>query len=442
MPTTRSLICSDHFVGNIRSKDPQSPSYIPSIFPKMYNKPKPNTDQQINRYNRSRNRSELRNSKAMNDSTINTLDVDITDINVDQHSNLNTKCDVSTQVSLNISGNDNFIFECIQNKNNVNTQVSVPKSFDNNFSKPCLLDKMCGPDSNEISYLSRESFKGFESITNEKRLISLTGTSFCIFNLLLSFLKPTLNINSVKKENRLLIFLIKIKLGISYSAISVLFGIDPSTVSRIFTECLNFLSSKTKDFIFWPDKYSVKQCLPEAFKINYPDCRCIIDCTEVKVEQPNTVEQRVYLYSRYKSNYTIKFLVAINPNGMICFVSKCYGGRSSDSYITNDSGFLKKLEPGDQVLADKGFPGIQTEIENSNSILIMPPILHNGRFSETEILETFSIASVRIHIERVFARMKMYGILNKLKINLLPHVDDIVHICCVLTNLQSPIIKS
>jgi len=166
----------------------------------MYNKPKPNTDQQINRYNRSRNRSELRNSKAMNDSTINTLDVHITDINVDQHSNLNTKCDVSTQVSLNISGNDNFIFECIQNKNKVNTQVSVPKSFDNNFSKPCLLDKMCGPDSNEISYLSRESFKGFESITNEKRLISLTGTSFCVFNLLLSFLKPTLNINSVKKR--------------------------------------------------------------------------------------------------------------------------------------------------------------------------------------------------------------------------------------------------
>jgi len=62
----------------------------------------------------------------------------------------------------------------------------------------------------------------------------------------------------------------------------------------------------------------------------------------------------------------------------------------------------------------------------------MPPILHNGRFSETEILETYSIASVRIHIERVFARMKMYGI----------HVDDIAHICCVLTNLQLPIIKS
>lgn len=216
----------------------------------MYNKPKPNTDQQINRYNRTINRSELRNSKVMNDSTIKTLDVDITDIHLDPHFNLYTKRDVSTQVNLNISSSDNFVFECLQNKNNVNTQVSVPKSFDNIFSKPCLLDKIYGPDSNEILYLSPESFKGFESIKNEKRLVSLTGTSFCVFNLLLSFLKPTLNINSVKKENRLLIFLIKIKLGISYSAISVLFGIDPSTVSRIFTECLNFLSLKTKDFIF------------------------------------------------------------------------------------------------------------------------------------------------------------------------------------------------
>jgi len=46
----------------------------------------------------------------------------------------------------------------------------------------------------------------------------------------------------------------------------------------------------------------------------------------------------------------------------------------------------------------------------------MPSVLHNGRFTEKEILETYSVASVRIHIERVFVRLKTYGILNKLKI--------------------------
>lgn len=71
----------------------------------------------------------------------------------------------------------------------------------------------------------------------------------------------------------------------------------------------------------------------------------------------------------------------------------------------------------------------------------MPPICHNGRFTEEEVLQTYSIASVRIHIERIFARLKTYGVLNKIKINILPHIDDILHICFVLTNLQSPIIK-
>lgn len=92
-------------------------------------------------------------------------------------------------------------------------------------------------------------------------------------------------------------------------------------------------------------------------------------------------------------------------------------------------------------MADKGFPGIKVSCENKNSILIMPPFLHNGRFSENEVVGTYNIASVRIHIERVFAKLKTLGILKKITIDLLPHVDDIMHICCVLINLQNPIIK-
>lgn len=250
---------------------------------------------------------------------------------------------------------------------------------------------------------------------------------------------PNVNRLVVSNENALLIFLMKLKLGLTYSSLAVFFGVHRTTISRIFTDTLLTLSVKTKNLIFWPNKRTISVLLPEAFKKNYPNCRCIIDCTELKVEQPNTVEQRVYMYSRYKGSYTVKFLVAITPNGMISFVSKCYGGRSSDSFITNDSGFLALLESGDEVLADKGFPGIKTTDENV--VIVMPPFLHNGRFSEDEILETYNIASVRIHIERLFARLKTFGILNKLTIDYLPFIDNIVHMCCVLTNMQAPIIK-
>lgn len=79
---------------------------------------------------------------------------------------------------------------------------------------------------------------------------------------------------------------------------------------------------------------------------------------------------------------------------MVSFLSKSYGGRSSDSFITNNSGFLEKLEYGDQVLADKGFPSIKTGVNNQNIILVMPPMLHNGRLTEEEVLNTYNVASV------------------------------------------------
>lgn len=233
----------------------------------------------------------------------------------------------------------------------------------------------------------------------------------------------------------------KIKLGLTYSALSVLFKIHRTTAQRIFIDILIIIYEKTKNIIFWPSKEVVSSILPECFKRNYPNCRCIIDCTEIRVEQPKTVEQRVYLYSNYKGCYTIKFLVAITPNGMVCFVFKCYGGRASDSYITNDSGFLLNIEPGDIILADKGFPGIRTECENSSGILLMPPILHNERFTEEEVLTTYNIASVRIHIERLFAQIKTFGIFNKFQMELVPYADYIFNVCCVISNLQNLIIK-
>jgi len=97
-----------------------------------------------------------------------------------------------------------------------------------------------------------DSFLSYHSVTNESQLKDLTSTTVKVFNLLLSFMSDSCY-STVRKENRLMIFLIKIKLGgISYSAIRVLFNVNRTTVSRIFYSVLNSLVSKTKHFIFWP----------------------------------------------------------------------------------------------------------------------------------------------------------------------------------------------
>ena len=52
---------------------------------------------------------------------------------------------------------------------------------------------------------------------------------------------------------------------------------------------------------------------------------------------------------------TVKFLIGISPQGSITFISKGWGGRVSDCYLTENSGILDKLLPGDVILADRGF---------------------------------------------------------------------------------------
>jgi len=84
-----------------------------------------------------------------------------------------------------------------------------------NFTKYKLSDKTYGVDSsNSLSCLSCEDFHGFESIKTENALKDLTGTTFPIFNILLKLMPPSKRF-SITKVNELLLFLMKLKLGIT-----------------------------------------------------------------------------------------------------------------------------------------------------------------------------------------------------------------------------------
>lgn len=54
----------------------------------------------------------------------------------------------------------------------------------------------------------------------------------------------------------------------------------------------------------------------------------------------------------------------------------------------------------------KGFPGIKVPCGNKYSILVMPPFLYNGRFSENELIETYNMASKAISNAFCLVRIK------------------------------------
>ena len=77
-------------------------------------------------------------------------------------------------------------------------------------------------------------------------------------------------------------------------------------------------------------------------------------------------------WSDYKHHNTLKYLVAIAPDGLISFISASWGGRTTDRYIVQQSGFLDRLDPGDLVLADRGFT-TQEDLLFRNAKLVIPP---------------------------------------------------------------------
>lgn len=92
---------------------------------------------------------------------------------------------------------------------------------------------------------SDKIFQGLKSITQDEQVIDLAGVTFNNFN----FLLKRIDIQhkcTVAKEDRLLIFLMKIKTGLTFSALAVLFGVHRTTVSRIFYKTTNFKCSNSK----------------------------------------------------------------------------------------------------------------------------------------------------------------------------------------------------
>ena len=123
----------------------------------------------------------------------------------------------------------------------------------------------------------------------------------------------------------------------------------------------------------WASKKTVEKTMPDCFKFDSPFTRVILDCTEIFIEKPSCFRAQSATYSSYKSHNTAKGLVGISPQGAVTFVSDLFGGRASDRQIVVSSGILDLLEPGDSVMADRGFE-IQDLLVSKKASFKYPPI--------------------------------------------------------------------
>ena len=201
--------------------------------------------------------------------------------------------------------------------------------------------------------------------------------------------------------------LMKLKLNMPLEDLAYRFNVSVSTISRVFPAWMVAMDTRLSPLIKWPDREDLWRTMPQCFQFSFgKKTTGIIDCFEVFIDRPSNLLARAQTFSSYKHHNTIKVLIGITPQGTISFVSKAWGGRTSDKFLTENCGIMEKLLPGDLVMADRGFT-IHEFLVCKQAELAIPAFTRGkDQLDPVDVEKTRGIANVRIHFERVIGLLR------------------------------------
>lgn len=357
----------------------------------------------------------------------------------------NDKRDNNTEIE---AGDEIHIDEGMNTKNDdINEEDTDVKMMSENAELKKTIAELNIQNENLQKQLQNFKFDESKFKSKNESVVYYTGlphydSLMALYTLTKDFIRPGKILSSFEK---LMLCLMRLRLGSGLIDLADRFRISKSTASTTFHEVLEVLFVRTKPLVYWPERPELIMSMPMSFRVKFgTKITTIIDCFELFIERPGNLTARATTWSHYKSHNTVKYLIGITPQGTVSFISKGWGGRTSDQHITENSGFLKYLMYGDTVMADRGF-NIAETLGAYGSRLEIPAFTKGQTQLRPEEVEcTRTIANVRIHVERVIGNLrKKYQILNQtIPIDFLcsreeqiPTIDKLVCVSCALLNI-------
>ncbi|XP_061170365.1 uncharacterized protein LOC133179685 [Saccostrea echinata] len=285
---------------------------------------------------------------------------------------------------------------------------------------------------------------------NEKMLL-YTSFPADVFNVIVQVLRRMAPFNyfagwevtCFSLEDQLLICLIKLRLNFRDLDLAVRFGTSRSTVSNIVNTFISVLHEIFFDGVLKavgiPSQLKCKGSMPKSFE-DFTSARIAMDATEITQDIPSNMNSQSLTYSNYKSRHTVKAVTCVAPNGALVFTSDLYPGSTSDAAIVEHCKVLDQIQPGDLILADKGF-NIFDKLPAGVSLNIPPFLSSKSHFTREEAKLCYKIGRSRIHVERANERIKNYEILSHVPSQYRHMTTKIFQLCCCLVNLQAPLLK-
>ena len=274
--------------------------------------------------------------------------------------------------------------------------------------------------------------------------------SFAKFMLVLHSLGPAAScltyiyfqVQGVSIENQLFMTLMKLRRYTPNFELSRFFGISEATVKNIVYTWILFMARQWREIDIWPTQNLVRYFAPSDFKAKFPTTRCIIDGTECPIKKPSAPRAQQATFSTYKNRNTVKALIGSTPGGLVNYISPAYGGSTSDRQIVERSNLVSICDPGDSIMADKGF-NVQDLFATKNVSINIPSFFKKkNRMHGNIVLNDRKVSSKRVHIERIIGLGKTYKILvNPLTSTETKLSSDILFVCFMLCNFRSCIVS-
>ena len=326
-PNNHHRVCSKHFVGGKRTCLHNVPTVVQKLI--LPTQPKARTTSKCrNRDIAIEESHEIEDKPPTKEDRISELEQLV--------ENLEQKCEKQQKEISNLKRNVEQCSFSIDHIKNNDSDIELYTGFSNYGTFKAFYEYVC-PACERLQYIG--SWNTTKPTENRERKCGPMRT-----------LSP---------EEELFFCLVRLRLGLLDRDLANRFNISTSQVSRIWVTWLDFLYRRLRSIPIWPSQSYVRETSPPSFKESYPNTRVIIDCTELFIETPSQPRSQSATFSTYKNHNTGKGLIGIAPIGYLTFVSELYAGDTSDKQLTNDCGILKLLEPGDEIMADRGF-----EIEN------------------------------------------------------------------------------
>lgn len=449
-PNDNSRVCSAHFIKGVKSDDPLSPDYVPTVFDHTtcsekeqvkvqftaYERRKENRRKRRENFNPLLAKRRVRHKSKQNEGTMTDTTVESVTSLERENSEIRCKYQMLTDQYQELSKKHQQLAEEYQNLEDKYCMLS--EEYQKCQDDKALLKSQC-----DRVAMTKEHLRD-----DDKKVKFYTGLpSYTVLLAVFNLIAPRITDHqrhTITKFQQFMMVLVKLRLNLTEVDLGYRFGIDQSTVSRLFEKWINVMFAALSPLVKWPKRTEVRKTMPVDFRKNFRRCVAIIDCFEVFCERPAGLKARAQTWSNYKHHNTIKFLIGIAPQGAIIFISKGWGGRVSDQYLTEHSGLLEHLLPGDQILADRGF-NVQDSARLYCAEVKTPPFTRGKKqLSKIEVDQSRALSRVRIHVERVIGVLRQkYTILQgTLPIKMLmthssdgySSIDKVVNVCSALCN--------